>query len=219
MYEGKWKLNLLAGEATQIQSHAQENPTAVWAQCFPRSCVWCNVPPGPQMTGKTRFWRKKEDERSFCLGRHSLDASNATAWVQATFLPKLKLMSEMSNIGFFDVFYGQFTIAVAGGGGGGALPYWAIRDVPGFGSPFSTKVSERGWGMSGIPEPGRISQQFSSQLAFLENVSLISFSKNDFWLNQFIFNNRYFYQTVEIDHIIMFFRLATLPTSRNFSKT
>ena len=55
--------------------------------------------------------------------------------LQATFL--LKLMSEMSDISFFDVFYGQFTIAVDG-------EYWAIRDVPGFGSPFSAKVPEPG---------------------------------------------------------------------------
>ena len=37
--------------------------------------------------------------------------------------------------------------------------------------------------LPGIPEPGRIWQQFSSQLAFLANLCLISFSKNNFWLN------------------------------------
>ena len=48
----------------------------------------------------------------------------------------------MSDISFFDVFYGQFNIAAAGGKG--ALPYWAIRDVPGFGFPFSAKIPEPG---------------------------------------------------------------------------
>ena len=76
--------------------------------------------------------------------------------------------------------------------------------------------------LSGIPEPGRIWQQFSSQLSFLTNLSLISFSKNNFWLNKFIFKNNFFYETVEIDQIIrniMFFRSATLPTWRNFLQT
>ena len=53
-------------------------------------------------------------------------------------------MKYLSDVRFFDVFYGQFTIAVAGEGGGGALPYWAICDVPGFGSPFSDKNPEPG---------------------------------------------------------------------------
>ena len=76
--------------------------------------------------------------------------------------------------------------------------------------------------LSGIPEPSRIWQQFSSQQAFLASLCLISFSKNNFWLNQFIFNNKFSYQAVEIDqiiHNIMFFRSATLPTWRKFSQT
>ena len=59
-------------------------------------------------------------------------------------------------------------------------------------------------------------------MAFLANLCLILFSKNTFWLNQFIFNNNFSYETVEIDqiiHDIMFFRSAMLPTLRNFSQT
>ena len=109
------------------------------------------------------------------------DGLNVTGHVFA------KLTSEMSDISFFDVFYGQFTIAVTGGhfhiGPYGMCPDLGLL----FQLKFLTwvekivRTSRTGLrNLSGIPEPGRISQQFSFTVAFLANVC-------NFWLNQLIF--------------------------------
>ena len=104
-----------------------------------------------------------------------------------------------------------------GGGGGGAYEMW-----PRFWSPFQLKFLNRIEEFVRNSEPGRIWQKFSFQMAFLANLCLISFFKGNFWLSQFIFNNKFSYETVEIDqimHNIMSFGLATLPKWRMFSQT
>ena len=127
-------------------------------------------------------------------------------------------MSEMSDISFFDVFYGQFTIAVAGGGG--ALPYWAMGDLLRFGPPCLAKTPELGIRNSWI-RLNQVEFHSSSVPSWLSWQTFTWFHspKTIFGQISFIFNNKYSHQTVEVDHIIMFFRLATLPMSWNFSQT
>ena len=64
------------------------------------------------MTGRTRSWWKKEEIWSFCLGKISLGIFLRWLKRHRPRFVKLRLMSEMSDTSFFDLFYGQFTIAV-----------------------------------------------------------------------------------------------------------